>query len=202
MTIRGVTATDERTYYLVAENERGQLRAAVKLVVEDPISMGAVIGIALSVLVLAVAFMLCLACSRRRRSCCFRDRGHFRPEDIVRIERRQETTSSEGSSSEERPVKRPDSPLQPRPDLGTDVHLYMKTSTCLNRRAVEQNRKTGIVDVLVLKLLGSAVKQERKTRGSCRTGYETGRALEEDRKNEELRNKIGKEEELWRIKEK
>ena len=122
MRINGVAADDGRTYYLVVENERGQLRSPVKLTVSDPISMGAVIGIAISGLVLAVVFLLGLVYSRRKRSCCFRDRGHFRPEDIVRIERRKETAASSegGSSSEDRPVNRPDSPLNPssRPDIG------------------------------------------------------------------------------------
>jgi uncharacterized membrane protein YgcG len=130
-----VTAGDDRTYYFMAENDRGQLRAVVRLAVADPISMGAVIGIAVSGLVLAVVFLVGLVYARRRRrSCCFRDRhGHFRPEDIVRIERRKEETTAGGSSSEGgsssggggegRPVNRADSPLNPsaRPDTGHDV---------------------------------------------------------------------------------
>jgi len=128
LTINGVAAGDDRTYYFMAENERGQLRAAVRLAVTDPISMGAVIGIAVSCLVLAVVFLLGLVYSRRTRSCCFRDRGHFRPEDIVRIERRKEEGAggSEGGSSgsEGRPVHRLESPLNPsaRPDIGNYIY--------------------------------------------------------------------------------
>ena len=39
-----VSEEDERTYYLVAENERGTMREAMRLSVTDPVSMETVIG--------------------------------------------------------------------------------------------------------------------------------------------------------------
>ena len=89
ITFNPVTSEDARTYYLVAENERGELRNGVKLTVTDPISMGAVIGIAVSCLVLISFLLVCIVCSRKHRSCCFKDTGTFQPQDI-RIERRIE----------------------------------------------------------------------------------------------------------------
>ena len=62
-----VNSEDARTYYLVAENERGELRNGVKLSVTDPISMATVIGIAVSCLVLIVFLLVCLVCSQKYR---------------------------------------------------------------------------------------------------------------------------------------
>ena len=39
-----MTEEDDRIYYLVAENDRGQMRESLRLEVTDPISMETVIG--------------------------------------------------------------------------------------------------------------------------------------------------------------
>ena len=85
---------DERTYYLVAENDRGVLRSGVHLSVRDPVSMITVIGVAISGLILIVIVLLLLVFARRSRRCCFQGKGDFEPHDI-RIERREETTESD-----------------------------------------------------------------------------------------------------------
>jgi len=85
---------DERTYYLVAENDRGVLRSGVRLTVRDPISMATVIGIAISGLLLIVLILLLIVFARRSRRCCFNDKGDYEPHDI-RIERREEIAESD-----------------------------------------------------------------------------------------------------------
>ena len=62
-----VSAEDSRTYYLVAENERGELRSGVKLSVTDPVSMATVIGIAVSCLFLVSFLLICIVCSQKYR---------------------------------------------------------------------------------------------------------------------------------------
>ena len=89
-----VTTDDARTYYLVAENDRGELRNGVKLSVTDPISMVTVIAIAVSCLVLITFSLVCMVCSQKYRRCCFSDKGHFEPQDI-RIERRRSDPEDE-----------------------------------------------------------------------------------------------------------
>ena len=97
-----VTSEDARTYYLVAENERGELRNGVKLSVTDPISMVAVVGIAVSCAVIILFLLTCIVCSKKYSKCCFKDKGRFQPQDI-RIERRTEV-DSDTERSVDRPV--------------------------------------------------------------------------------------------------
>jgi len=92
--IENAASQDERTYYLVAENDRGVLRSGVRLSVRDPISMVTVIGIAISGLLLIVLLLLLLVFARRSRRCCFKDKKHYEPHDI-RIERREENEESD-----------------------------------------------------------------------------------------------------------
>ncbi|XP_055388210.1 hemicentin-1, partial [Condylostylus longicornis] len=72
---------DARPYYLVVENERGTDRHAVHLVVEEPLEISYLLGIAGGCLA-ALLILICLCIyAIRGKKCCFKGRSGYKSSD-------------------------------------------------------------------------------------------------------------------------
>ncbi|XP_037923557.1 irregular chiasm C-roughest protein isoform X2 [Hermetia illucens] len=79
--IRDVDMHDARPYYLVVENERGVDRHAVHLIVEEPLEMSYLLGIA-GGCIAALLILICLCIyAVRAKKCCFKGRSGYKSSD-------------------------------------------------------------------------------------------------------------------------